>query len=176
MREKKDARVFFALWPDESTRTGLQRICESLPIESLLRPIPIVNLHLTLHFIGNVFFDQLAQMREQARLVKWQPFELTIDQLGYFSKPKVNWLGCKQLPPGLLQLQRTLGEQLKRSGFVPEERSYHPHLSIARDGEVLEPSITFEPQPWFVDRFSLIQVLPIEAGVEYLPVETFSLR
>src|SRR4051812_46563571 len=48
------ARLFLALWPDERTRTRLGERAAFVQWSSTARRTPTGNLHLTLHFIGNV--------------------------------------------------------------------------------------------------------------------------
>ncbi|UCH41533.1 MAG: RNA 2',3'-cyclic phosphodiesterase, partial [Gammaproteobacteria bacterium] len=83
MRDKKDIRIFFALWPDPATRKQLVRRARLMPVERPARRVPDYNLHLTLHFIGNVAFDELACLQRQARQVSGKSFELVIDSHGH---------------------------------------------------------------------------------------------
>ena len=59
MREKKDIRLYFALWPREGLRQRLHEAAATIPVDSRGRRVPRANLHLTLHFIGNVYFEQM---------------------------------------------------------------------------------------------------------------------
>ena len=67
MREKKDIRTFFALWPNDALRDSLHSASKTIPVERPARRVPQYNLHLTLHFIGNVYFDQMVLL-EPVRL------------------------------------------------------------------------------------------------------------
>ncbi len=176
MREPKDIRVFFALWPNDQARARLQTASQKLPFDGSAQLVPAANLHLTLHFIGNVYFDQLARMREQARGVQSESFDLVIDQSGYFKKPNVNWLGCKQMPEGLSQLHHKLAENLSHCGFEAEKRPYRPHLTLARKGGDFVQSASVDPLAWAVDSFELIEVKKLEVGLEYRVIESFPLR
>ena len=109
MREKKDIRIFFALWPDEELRKQLQQAAELMTVTRPGRRVPMYNLHLTLHFIGNVSFDEMACLQRQARQLRADGFEFMIDCHGYFKKPRVAWLGCNEIPATVSVLQQKTG-------------------------------------------------------------------
>jgi len=52
VRENKDIRLFFALWPGEALRERLHGAANSIPTQGSARRVAHDNLHLTLHFIG----------------------------------------------------------------------------------------------------------------------------
>ena len=175
MREQKDARLFFALWPDPVIRTQLQQAALSISLDSTARRVPDFNLHMTLHFIGNVYHDQMACLQQQARQVRAAPFSLRIDCQGLFAKPRVGWLGCSHLPRALNDLHRQLGTQLQRCGYRPEQRSYHPHVSVARKLTAIDGDVRFAAIDWPLREFALIESRPIENGVQYCVVERYPL-
>ncbi len=175
MRENKDIRLFFALWPDDALRDRLHRASNTLTVERPARRVPHRNLHLTLHFIGNVFFKQMDCLRQQARLVKAEAFELNIDRQGYFSKPRVCWLGCREIPTALRELHEQLGQRLQLCDYQPEARRYNPHVTVARKIGAVAESGSFAPIAWKVDEFSLVEVRQIKNGVQYRVIETFPL-
>ena len=175
MREQKDARVFFALWPDSAVRENLNQQSLAIEIDGSAHRVPEYNLHLTLHFVGNVSFDQLERMQESAFNVKAKPFELSIDCQGYFEKPRVLWLGCSAVPDGLIELHQQLGTELSRSGFQPEARPYNPHITIARKLKPLDKS-PIQAIVWSVDRFALIQSKSKGNGVVYSLLQSYPLQ
>ena len=176
MRQKKDIRIFFALWPDAAVREHLAALARRMPVERPARRVPDYNLHLTLHFIGNVFFDQLDCLQRQARKVSGRPFELQIDDHGVFRKARVGWLGCKNQPPELARLHGELGEHLRPCGYRVESRPYNPHVTVARKMNRLPAMSGFEPLRWKVDSFVLIESREIETGVKYEIIETYPLK
>ena len=151
VREKKDIRLFFALWPDDVVRDQLHRASSTIAVERPARRVPHGNLHLTLHFIGNVFFEQMDCLRQQARLVQAEPFEIRIDGQGIFSKPCVGWLGCRDIPAGLGDLHEKLGQRLRRCDYQPEARQYKPHVTVARKISAIARNESFAPIPWKID-------------------------
>lgn len=176
MREPKDIRLFFALWPDAVLRCSLQDAADSIRLTTAARRVPTGNLHLTLHFIGNVYFDDMACMRRQACKVDAAAFQLNIDRQGFFRKPRVAWLGCSETPDALAALQQQLGARLQTCGYRPETRPYHPHITIARKVESSDDHADFAPLSWRVDNFALVEVQPGANGVQYRVVESWPLH
>ena len=112
MRREKAKRIFFALWPQDTLRQSLNRAAHTLALQAPARRVADYNLHLTLHFIGNVSLEQLGCMKRQARKVRAPGFDLSVDRQGCFSKAAVGWLGCSEVPLRLRQLHQELGRRL----------------------------------------------------------------
>jgi 2'-5' RNA ligase len=176
VREKKDIRLFFALWPDEDLRARLSAAADGIAIEGAARRVPANNLHLTLHFVGNVYFEEMVCLQRQAGRVRAESFRLDIDCQGSFKKPRLAWMGCSDAPAALGELQAQLGRQLQLCGFQSEARPYHPHVTVARKTEPLVEGGPLEPVTWMVTEFALIEVQQLENGVQYRAVETWPLQ
>jgi 2'-5' RNA ligase len=178
MRQQQDIRIFFALWPEDSLRKLLQRVSESIDVDlSTCRRVAESNLHMTLHFIGNVSFSRMDEMREQAARVEAESFSMAIDHLGCFSQAKVFWLGCDQLPAALKALQSKLGVQLASCNFEAEARPYNPHVTIVRKASVNDLPLqkSFAPLHWLVENFALIESRSTASGVQYRVMQTYPL-
>ncbi len=173
MREKKDTRIFFALWPDDAVRGRLARIGASVPLARPARRVPDYNLHLTLHFIGNVTWPERDCLRAAAHGVRGASFELVIDRGGFFARPRIGWLGCGEPPPALVDLHKALGNALGACDYRPEKRSYQPHVTFARKLTRLPAVPEFEPLAWPVDEFALVESRAAGNGVKYAVIETY---
>lgn len=147
----------------------------TIPIRHPARRVPDYNLHLTLHFIGNVYPDQLNCLRQQARQVTGPGFGLVIDIQGCFRQAQVAWLGCSELPAALLQLHRQLGQRLRRCDYRPESRAYNPHVTVARKIGALPEPAEFSALSWRVNNFVLIESRATDNGVKYQVVDTYPL-
>lgn len=174
--QDRQLRLFFALWPDAPTRARLAAIAAQFPFARAARRVPDYNLHLTLHFIGNVDRGDAECMRQRARTVGGCAFKLAIDRYGHFGDARVGWLGCAQIPVGLLDLQRRLGQSLRDCGFEPEARAFHPHVTVARKLGRLADAPAFDPLAWKVDNFALVESRAADGGVRYQVVETYPLE
>ena len=83
-----EERIFFALWPGAETRAALQQAAQSVAIERPARRVPVYNLHLTLHFIGNVSRETAQAMRSAAHAVEASAFELRMDRVSPTCMPR----------------------------------------------------------------------------------------
>ena len=174
---KKFERLFFALWPDQLVRDQLSEVFKGVPeLAGQGRQMVSSNLHITLHFLGNIPLSKVGCFIEQANKIQCSSFELKIDRLGYFKKPKISWLGPVKIPPALLKLQFTLGENINLCGFQPESRRFQPHVSMAR--KINQAVITDQIMPvhWKVERFALLKSISLETSVKYEPKMFFPLR
>jgi 2'-5' RNA ligase len=95
------------------------------------------NLHLTLKFLGEIPKTRVAALSEAASRagLKSQSFNLTIEGAGSFPTrglPRVLWLGVVDSTGALSQLQKYLEEECSIEGFARDERTFSPHLTIAR--------------------------------------------
>ena len=105
-------------------------------IGSLVRWVPVGNLHLTLKFLGNVpgaDLDALTAMLI-AEADSCSPFDMSIGGLGSFpphKRPRVIVIGI-QASAELDALYRRIETGCDRLGFPPEVRSFSPHLTIGR--------------------------------------------
>jgi 2'-5' RNA ligase len=50
----------------------------------------------------------------------------------HFKNPRVIWMGLADEKEILVFIQRELEKELTKSGFEPEEKSFHPHLTLGR--------------------------------------------
>jgi len=174
VRDKKDIRLFFALWPNDEVREKITEFLNLFPSKSG-RVVPRYNWHMTLHFIGNTTFDEKDCLNSQAKTVKASAFELSIDKTGFFKKPKVFWLGCENHHKALFDLQTDLGKQISYCEYQPETRPYSPHITVARK-VVKQPDLLLSNKiHWPVDRFVLIESVIENEAVRYKVREEYLL-
>jgi len=174
MREKKDLRLFFALWPDQAVREAIADRLSHIGLKDG-RQVPGYNWHLTLHFIGNTTIDEKHCLDRQANKVGEKPFELILDRTGFFKKPKVFWLGSHHVPGRLYELQENLGKEISCCDYQPETRPYSPHVTVARKVSKEPPVMSIEPIKWFIDQFALVESVSVPQGVRYDVVESYEL-
>lgn len=174
MREVKDIRLFFALWPDEDVRKGISRCLKLLPAHGG-RIVPQYNWHMTLHFIGNTTCSEKDCLHKQAKKLNAKPFDLRIDRFGYFKKPKVIWLGCQGPPGALIDLQKNLGGLISECEYQPETRPYTPHITVARKVSEKPETTSIDSIDWHANRFVLIESVAEQNGVRYRVLEEYRL-
>ncbi|HEX4006620.1 MAG TPA: RNA 2',3'-cyclic phosphodiesterase [Acidobacteriaceae bacterium] len=96
-----------------------------------LRWSPPQSWHVTLQFLGNANDAQLACLQTQLAGVRAAPLPIQIGGLDFFDRAGVFHAGVA-LTPELLSLQQSVFAATRACGFVPEDRAYHPHLTLAR--------------------------------------------
>lgn len=95
------------------------------------------NLHLTLRFLGEQGERELDRVREALAeaTAEASPFTVSLQGLGAFplrGTPRVIWVGVAEGADQLSALQAAVEAALAQRGFRPEERAFHPHLTIGR--------------------------------------------
>lgn len=95
------------------------------------------NIHLTLKFLGEIGEKRVEQVKEVlAKAVAIAtPFEIQLEGLGVFpamKAPRVIWVGAKETPPALVELQKAVDEGLAQIGFPKEGRKFSPHFTLGR--------------------------------------------
>jgi 2'-5' RNA ligase len=159
-------RLFFALWPDDAVRARIEALARRLPAR-LGRRVPPENFHITLEFIGNVGAAARQCLETAASELKAEPFEFNLERFGYFPGSRVVWLAPGQLPAPMLKLACQLRAAGQRCGYQPEERPYHPHITLFR--KVARPPRwpIVEPVVWKVTDFALVESITTEKGATY---------
>ena len=100
------------------------------------RPVPVGNFHFTLRFAGTAgrtVAERWLAALDQAE--KPAPFRAGLGGLGAFPKPSraaVAWLGAEGGREGLERLAAVAEEAARAAGLPPEERPFHPHVTLAR--------------------------------------------
>jgi len=141
MAEQK--RIFIAIDISDEARSWIDAYILGLKARSrhvLIKWERPEKLHLTLKFLGSVADERVASIDATVKALAgaFDKFDLTVDGTGVFpaeSKPRILWLGIKGDSIGAVAAGIDAGcEQL---GFAREQRSFSPHLTIAR---IKEPS------------------------------------
>jgi 2'-5' RNA ligase len=147
-------RLFFALWPDSKVRSALARLGGSIQGHGG-RPVHPEDIHLTLVFLGGVTGDRFGCVTEAAGGVIAPAFDLSLDRVGYWPRPRVLWCGCHPAPEPLLGLVDGLEQPLRTCGFRPEQRPYQVHLTLARKAHRVAGFELEHPIAWSISEFVL---------------------
>ncbi len=94
-------------------------------------------IHLTLKFFGNIEesrIDPIFKSIEEP-IRNTLPFSLKVRGVGAFphlKNPRVIWIGLVEEKGILTSFQKQIETQLEKVGFQPENRPFHPHLTLGR--------------------------------------------
>ena len=113
--------------------------------DSALRWVRPEAVHLTLRFLGGSTPEKLAEVGEIMTQVcgRHPPLTAQVGGLGRFpggSRPRVIWIGVQESTGGLAAVQAELELRIANLGYPTEERSFHPHLTLARARREVSPS------------------------------------
>ena len=89
-------RAFFGLSPDIKTKLAIEGWRNKV-FPHFDAPVPAANFHVTLAFLGKISPKQLDALCESVNQIdQIHAFDVSLNQIGYWSKPKALWLGCKK--------------------------------------------------------------------------------
>lgn len=160
-------RLFFALWPDDDTRSALRRSTRALVRHCGGRPVPPENFHLTLAFLGNVPEERCEAVRAAADACPLAPLTLQLDRAGYFPAAQLLWVGPRETPAALARLAASLAQAMDSLGLRPEARAFQAHLTLAR--KVASPPAlpVLRAVAWPVTGFALMESCTAAGGARY---------
>jgi 2'-5' RNA ligase len=123
-------RLFIGLPMPAELANSLTRHARTISLSNA-RWTPPENIHLTLVFLGEVAEQKLPSIKHQLDKLAIAPFPIRLTDLNTF--PRVGVLIAEIDPtPRLLHLHAQIASGMARCGFIPEDRPYHPHLTLAR--------------------------------------------
>lgn len=99
--------------------------------------VRLTNMHLTLHFLGDISEDDLAAIIKEFK----EPLSKKIDiiaklgELGVFpnwDNPRILWLSLQGNLEPLYKLHKDTSQILAKNGYTLEKRGFRPHITLAR--------------------------------------------
>jgi 2'-5' RNA ligase len=134
-------RLFLACKPDRAAEAQIgRRLMEAQEaagdVARLLRWTPASNVHVTLHFLGEVAGPRVDRLVETlGRTINEEPFEITLGATGTFpatGAPRVVWLDVVNGVEPLGRLHTELARRVSTAGVTVEPRPLSPHVTMAR--------------------------------------------
>ena len=139
--------------------------------------------HITLQFLGKTSAEQYACVVPALRQIRLSPFAVQLEPPGFFDRAGVFFAGVG-LSPRLVRLQELVVAATRPCGFVPEDRPYHPHITLARTKAGRSALAALKPRIGHVKEFSgftareflLYESFPGPGGSRYEVRERFGLN
>ena len=168
-------RLFFALWPDAAVRQALANTSREL-LGRRVKLVPVENLHITLAFAGPVTAAVRDCLVAEAGGIRAAPFELVIDHVGYWPRPRILWAGPSHTPAGLWSLVEALNQAFDGCGLQRETRPFQAHVTLARKVGRAPPPAAVAPVAWSISDFSLVESVTDAHGACYRRLVTWKLE
>ncbi|MCX7634579.1 MAG: RNA 2',3'-cyclic phosphodiesterase [Syntrophales bacterium] len=139
MAHEQDIRAFLAIEPPADIRKALAAVQTALRRE-ITGPVSWVRpegIHLTLKFFGNIRREDITAIASvvEGAVAAVPPLKITVGRMGLFPgprRPRVIWIGTGGDVARLTALQGELEKGFQNLGFAAEDRSFRPHLTLAR--------------------------------------------
>ncbi len=102
-------------------------------------------IHLTLKFIGDTPDQDIPKIIEACQQVakNHQPFEMDFNRTGIFGSnhsPRVLWLGMKDEPKALYDLEADVLDAFDNLGYLRDRQNFVPHLTVCRIKQLVDKS------------------------------------
>jgi len=169
MPEKEAGRLFIAVGLGEAASMVLERWqAEAEQMLSFAKWVHPEDYHITVQFLGDTkqeIFEQLVPALKEA-MSKIEPFSSELSGTGTFgtaNAPRVLWAGVRGDIPALENVVEAVLSVTKPLGFIPEDRPYRPHITIARkyrgqEAFNIDSTHVFQPMEeiaWSVDHLAI---------------------
>jgi 2'-5' RNA ligase len=168
-------RLFFALWPDPTTRAALAGLAGQVAGETGGRATAPDNVHVTLVFLGARPRGNVAELVDRARGIKSSPFVLTLDRIDCWRKNGIVWLGATEIPPALALLRTSLVAAIAPLGVADDPRHFAVHVTLARKITTALHRPLSSPIIWPVDALTLVASDTAAEGPVYRVVASLPL-
>ncbi len=101
------------------------------------RWVNVENLHLTVHFLGDVREDLIPSVVSALKnaVSGVTPFTIDLKGVGVFpsiERPRVFWAGVGGETAPLYQLNRQVQSEMANIGYAANKSRFSPHLTLAR--------------------------------------------
>ena len=173
-------RLFIAVELPETVREQTRRAAAALKEAVVSGRFPgKQNYHITLAFLGEVPMSAVNRIKTAMDCCSAPPFEITVGGLGRFKRREGDVIWTRvSAPETLFSLQRELLLELAKRGFDLENRTFTPHITLARgvefrNGFTLESfSDHAETSVFTARQMTLMESRLIEGRRIYSPVYT----
>ena len=130
-------RLFLAVALDDDARHALAARLAAIASDGLPgKVVPPGNWHLTLRFLGPTSEVRRDLLLAALEVALDQPsFTARLAGLGAFPRPNVAtvlWVGVDDPAGRLIEVAEACEAAARTVGFDPEERPFHPHVTLAR--------------------------------------------
>lgn len=160
-------RLFFALWPDALAARTLHQAGQELQKACGGKLTRRETVHLTLVFLGEVPAEKIPLLLELAARCRAPSFRFNFNRYGWWKHNRIVWAMPAETPAPLAELVRGLEAELKREGFVFDQRPYVPHITLLRKAQRRPEAADLPAAEWNVTEFVLVRSVLSSEGSAY---------
>jgi len=171
-------RCFIAIELPEKVKEQLREIRFDLQVADVVK---VSDYHLTLKFLGDINISKLERVKKELTKIRFKPFKLKIDRIGYFPKDKkfirVVWIGVTPKRK-IIDLMKSVDDILV--SLFQREKRFEPHITLGRVKTVRSLDKfrrIFDmriDESFNVDSIKLIKSELTEKGAKYETLEGYS--
>jgi 2'-5' RNA ligase len=179
-------RTFFSVEIGDAARRAAHDVAERLAAAAggdAVRWVRPESYHVTLRFLGATPRERIAGLISAAQRATRAiaPFELRLGAPAGFPSRRPRAVVLDVAPhEAIVALARAVESAVAEVGFAPEERAFHPHLTLGRMRERRVPFVapaeaSVDAAPFVVGSFALFQSALATTGAQYTPLERIPL-
>ncbi|MDD3395469.1 MAG: RNA 2',3'-cyclic phosphodiesterase [Clostridia bacterium] len=146
---------------------------------------PQDNLHITLHFLGEIEPSDVEYVKEAMfeAAQRNRVFDLKLGQIGFFGRGDrgILWIGLEK-NDSLQRLFFSLEKSLERQGFAKEKKGFSPHITLGREVEPqrnfadVQKAVVMEGRSFRVEKISFMESVRRGPRLFYKPLYCQSLK
>ncbi len=162
--------LFFALWPDNRQRERMRDFIT--PVTKLVegRAVDRRDWHVTLVYVGDLEERYIPELQQQAAEVTFEPFQLRLDKLEFWPRPKIAAMVPPRVPSELEQLVEKLSGLVVAAGKLPQQRVYRPHVTVVKNCRPFETQRLAQSASIEWSRFEIVESIRERGSVTYRPL------
>jgi 2'-5' RNA ligase len=164
-------KLFYALWPSERQREMMRDIINPAVSEVEGTAVDRRNWHVTLVFIGDFEEENIPSLHAAAGQIEPFNIRLRFDRITFWQAPKIASMNPRNEPSELVELVKSLEGILLPFGFLPNERVYRPHITVARRARPFTEVPLARPIDMEWSSFELVESVSTTRGVQYHPLK-----
>lgn len=164
-------RLFFALWPGSELQGRLAAWAKQVAGRG--RAMRRENLHLTLAFLGDTEAALLPAIKALAAALRFEPFRLPLDRVGYWKHNRIIWCGASEEPQALTALVADLRARLGEAGVRYDPKPFVSHVTLVRNASGLPEAPAWVPLTWEAADFALVGSTRVDGRVTYQLLQRF---
>ncbi len=174
-------RLFFALWPDDTSKQELAHAARKAVKAAGGRLIPTENLHVTLAFLGSVPEESvptlvdIAQRVATAAAPDQEVVEVKLDRIAYWPRSQLVCATSRRTSEAARLLAEALKSELVAGGFAPDLKPFREHVTLVRKVARVTHELHMPEVVWSFRSFSLIESRTDPSGSIYSCCESWSL-